>query len=267
MVLNEIKLRNIIREEISRLLKEELSIADEVKKVTNEIMNNFMNGSFNFVYDFYNIGEYNVIGNSIEVKSIDDKPNAFCDVKNQTLAFEIPVYNGKIVKNTLEGCVQHEVEHLFQISMMGNTSKSYNAIYNKAIDIFNNSKDYYERSLAQYIYCCSTVEQDAFVNELYALLMKSFSSKNAEAEALTKSQAYKALSTIRDVKNEITDAFDKYNYSDAFKIFGKSPRWFMMLGINAEKRLQQKIKNDIFKSRADKIKNSASTNINLNAVR
>jgi hypothetical protein len=266
MILSEIKLRNIVREEINRLLNEELSIADEVKEVTNRIMNNFINGTFSFVYDFYNIGEYNIIGNSIEVERIDRKPNALCDTKNQTLTFEIPIFNGEIVKNTLEGCVQHEVEHLSQISMMGNTSKSYNAIYNKAIDIFNNSKDYYERALAQYIYCCSTIDQDAFVNELYALLMKSFSSKNSEAEVLIKSQAYKALSTIRDVKNEMTDALDRYNYTDAFKVFDKTPRWFVRLGINAEKRLQQKIKNVIFKSRADKIKNSASTNINLDAV-
>ena len=226
-----------------------------------------MGGTFNFIYDFYNIGEYNVIGNSIEVEDADKKPNAFCDAENQILTFEIPVYNGEIVKDTLEGCVQHEVEHLFQISMMGSTSKSYNTIYNKAIDVFSNSNDYYERSLAQYIYCCSTMEQDAFVNELYSLLMKTFSSKNAEAEALTKSQAYKALSTIRDIKNEMSDSFDGYNYVDAFKVFGKSPRWFIKLGDNAEKRLKQKIKNIIFKSRVDKIKNSVSTNINLDAVR
>ena len=269
MILNEIKIKNIVREEIKRFLNEELSIADEVKNATNEITDKFLSGNFNFTYDFYNIGEYNVFGNSIEIKDIDKKPNAFCDTENQTLTFEIPIYNGEIVKDILQGCIQHEVEHLFQISMMGkgNTSKSYNVIYNKAIDIFKNSTDYYERSLAQYIYCCYTMEQDAFVNELYTLLMKSFSSKNEEAETLSNSQAYKALSVIRDVRNEMTDAFDGYSYTNAFKVFGKQPRWFVRLGINAEKRLKQKIKNVILKSRADKINNSVSTNINLDAVR
>ena len=266
MVLNEIKLKSIIREEINRLLNEELSISDEVKNISDEIVNNFINGNFNFVYNFYNIGEYNVIGKLDEVEYINKKSNALCNIQNRTLTFQVPIYNGEIVKNTLQGCVQHEIEHLFQISMMGNTSKSYNKIYEKAVEIFSNSDDYYERSLAQYIYCCSTMEQDAFVNELYSLLMNVFSSKNAEAEVLTNSQAYKALATIMDVKNEMTDASDNYSYVNAFKAYGKSPKWFVRLGINAEKRLKQKIKNAILESRSDKIKNTVSPNINLDAV-
>lgn len=263
MDLNEISLKTIVREEINQLMTEELSVADEVKVFSNEIINNILiHKNYDFIIDFFNLGEYRII----YVPSNGEK-NGTTNIKERTITINTPLINGNIIENDLYDVVYHEIEHLFQISKMetteNRTNKSFNKIYAIAIQKYNDENaSYYEKELGRYVYCCSTLEQDAFVNGLYAILANTnIISKSQEIDEFKKSDAYKALMTIRDVRNDIYD--DMYEYKEAAKKYGKPIKWFIYLGNNAEKRLKQKIKNVIFKSRSEKIDKNVSTNINL----
>lgn len=263
MKLNEIELKSIIREEINRLMTEEMSIADEVKVFSNEIINNILNHkNYDFIIDFFNLGEYRII----YTPTNDDK-NGATNIKQKTITINTPIVNNKIVEKDLYDVVYHEIEHLFQVSKMeeteNGTNKSFNKVYITAIKICNDENaSYYEEELGRYVYCCSTLEQDAFVNGLYATLSNAnIISKNQEVDEIKQSQAYRALMTIRDIRNDIYD--NMYEYKNAAKIYGKPIKWFIYLGNNAEKRLKQKIRKVISKSRSEKIDKNFSTNINL----
>ena len=263
MELNEINLKSIVREEVNRIITEEISIADEVKVFSDEIVNNIItHNNYDFIIDFFNLGEYRVI----YVPSDGEKHGA-TNIGQKTITINTPFINGKVVEIDLIDVVYHEIEHLFQVSKMdeteNGTNKSFNKIYAIAMQTYNDENaSYYEKELSRYVYCCSTLEQDAFVNSLYAQLANNnIFSKTKEVDIFKESNAYKALETIRDVRSDVYD--NMYEYKEAAKRYGKPTKWFVYLGNNAEKRLKKKIRNVILKSRNEKIKQNISNDVKL----
>ena len=268
MDLHEVTVGKIIREVIDKFIYEDRSISNDVRYVTNSITDELCNGNLNFTYDFFNIGEWNIVGTIVN----EDKINGKIDASSKTIYFEVPMQGDEVLKDVLRKTVQHEVEHVFQISKLSDTdngtNKSYNILYNIALKQFNDpNSSYADREIARYVYCCSTLEQDAFVNELYADLTNSkVFSKDQESEIYIGSEALKVLTTIQDVRMDIIENGKNVDYQDAAKKYNKPIRWFIYLGNNAERRMKRKIRNVFLKAREDRLKKITFPNINLDSV-
>ena len=267
MKLDDVRIKSIIAEEIRRFLREESSISDIVKDTAKSITNILVRGEYEFTHPFYDIGEFTVVGVPIEVNAADYRANGKTEPNERKITVEIPMLNGTVLKNSVYKVVSHEVEHLFQITKRDSASwGKYSDIYNKAMDL-GNSDDYYISNLSKYIYSCTSFEQDAFVNELYAELMSiPFFSQRYVVDAVQNSNAYRALVLIRDVKAELTDSMSGVDYKNAMKEFNRSPRWFVYLGINGEKRLIDKIRNVIKKGGKDRLGTEMSRHMNLDSI-
>lgn len=273
MNLNEININRIIREGIERLIRESSSVSDDTLAANRYILGQFLRGNYNFQYAFNEVGEIEIEGNVIEVNNPNINLDGAFDVANKKIKFPIPFYNGEICVLPLKKTIQHEIEHAYQILLKkdnGDFKNRYNEIYNKAIDIFNDeNSNYYDKELARYFYCCSNMEQDSFVNELYVELKgKSPMIISQEVDIIKDSNAFKAYRTIVDVRNDMQDpqgngsyrqAFDKYNSGFKYK-------WLIQLGYNAEERIKSKIANVVRRARKEIRGNVVSPHINLDAI-
>ena len=253
--LNDITINLLIKEEINRFLNEEMSIANEVRDITNELFEIICYKKiYDFNYQFYNIGEFHIICKNVEINNQSDDVSCILNLEKHTININIPKYNGQIITSTLKANIMHEVEHLYQLDRSKFNEYEYDKLYDIAISILINEKSTdREKYFASFIYCCSTREQDAFVNELYAKLIESQKNwdENIEINVFKKSQAYKALMTIRQTVNDLNNLIGQLKTFDEIKPYAKSDKWFVNLGRNAEKRLSSKIRNVIRKSRKD----------------
>ena len=268
MELGKVKLEKIVAEEIRRFLKEELSIADEVKTAAEDITKIICKGEFEFTYPLYDIGEYTIVVVPIEVEDEEYSADGETRPKDMVITIQIPLFHGMVLKNSVYRTLHHELEHLYQVVKKGNASwGKYKEVYNKSIELFGKTNDYATDRICQYIYSCSTFEQDAFVNDLYAQLMRvPFFSEKYVTEAVYNSNSYKALNIIRDVKADMTNPNNGTDYTKAMNEFNRPHRWFVYLGNNAEKRLIQKIRHVIVKSGIDRMGREISNRMNLNAI-
>lgn len=269
MELDKVTLEKIIKEMINRFVCEDKSISSDVRYVTEVITNELCKGNLHFTYEFFNLGEWNVVATIV---NNDNEPNATTNVTTKTVSFEIPMQGDTILKDKLRKRVYHEIEHIFQISKLSDTDngtkKSYNRLYNIALKQFNDPKSSIaDKEIARYVYCCSTLEQDAFVNELYSdLTSPMVVSNNQESDVYINSEALKMLTTIQEVRRDIMENGRDISYQNAIAKYNKPIKWFIYLGNNAERRLKTKIKNVFIKAREDRLSNTTFPNINLGAV-
>jgi hypothetical protein len=168
----------------------------------------------------------------------------------------VPKYNGQIDPRALKASIMHEVEHAFQVSKIkANKGASFDDVYDKAVEVLNGKESSKEELFfATFLYCCSTKEQDAFVNELYVHLMEAKDcDKRKEADIFRTSQAYRALTIISNALDEFSDIKDFDFYATEMEYYNKNLRWFVNIGRNAKRRLTSKIRNVLKKSRKDKL--------------
>ena len=271
MELREIDISRIIRKELEQILKESLSISDEVLDISNFVFDNFADGVYDFNCNFKNLGDVRVIGELRDVVTPDEAAEGFFEPKSRLLKVYIPQYQGRVILRTVRKTIQHELEHAFQILKKianGNYKNRYNIIYNQALETASDENaSYYDRELARYFYCCSTFEQDAIVNELYVSIKEQRAYTMAYvAEIFKTSNAYKAYRTIIDVKTEMTDPEGHGSYREAIDKYGVSYQWVLNLGTNALQRLKGKIQNVVKRARKEVKEELASPHINLDAI-
>jgi hypothetical protein len=267
--LSPVRLKQLIREEIDRMLMvEELTIADIVKKESQNITDLIIRNQKPFSYILYNQLDITIVP---KLTAVDKEVSVTCGCFNETkleIEITVPVYNGQVLKPAVEACVYHELENAYQYySTIGkNAVNPYYNVYDKAIKILESSvapqqrdSDTYE--LALFVYCCYYKEQDAFVNDLYSRLVKTKDSINREWQndsIIKNSQAYRALANIRNTVRNLKITYHHSDYSNEVNSYGKSKNWFIHLGENAEKRLSNKIKKAIIKAINDKAKNNGN---------
>ena len=257
MVKLNITINDIVRREIDNILSEELSISDEVKSTTEDIFNEiFTFGNYRFQYVLFELGEFSIICEPVAIRKLGVEPSSALDVKNGELRVRVPKYNGQIDPRALKASIMHEVEHAFQISKTkANKGASFDDVYDKAVEVLSSKESSKEEIFfATFLYCCSTKEQDAFVNELYVHLMEAEDcDKRKEADIFRTSQAYRALTIISNALEEFSDIKDFDFYTTEVEYYNKNLRWFVNIGRNAKRRLTSKIRNVLKKARKDKL--------------
>ena len=273
MNLKDIDINKIIRENIERLIMEESSVSDEVLVASEVILNHFLRGNYNTEYAFNELPTLKIKGTPINVRTPNEMVNGKYDNINKFIEIYIPFFEGTLCKESTKMVIQHELEHAYQTMLKednGDYRNKYMVIYNQAINKFNEpDSDYFDKELARYFYCCSNMEQDAFVNELYVELSGKRPITSQEGyNIIRNSSAFKAYRTIVDVKEEIQDPEGHGEYRRAFDKYEerKPYRWLVQLGVNAEARIKSKIRNVVKRARNEAYGNIPFKHINLDAV-
>jgi hypothetical protein len=175
-----------------QLITEELSIADNVKRVANDIFNFILQSrNITSIRNIGFIGSANLILKQFDFDDIDKvenfdpdctyvRPsnNAGLDENNKlygiSFEFEYATLNGDITDYKLLNLLYHEVEHAYQdymkLSIGVNTIYSRrNELNNFAVDYYNHG-NYYLKSIATILYLSDRNEQDAFAHQVYSTL-------------------------------------------------------------------------------------------------
>ena len=200
-------------EEIARLVKEELGISDTVtmtvKDIMSAIMKNkkgkplFKNKRTGLVKDFDLFGKktdilYDIyfIRDKSEIDSLGltdlGSYNDYSNVLKTTLVF-VRDENRYI---DLDGTLQHEVEHAYQISRSGKpliTPKSAD-IYVKAERLMD-SYDMFEKVVGWTLYLANKFEKDGKMNGLYQTIMDNWG--KAPLDVVKETHIYQTVSTIK----------------------------------------------------------------------
>ena len=186
LIINEEQFSSIIKEEFGISSKVLIASREFYDMLANEVSaviktgkdNKTMkssNGSFSYVF----------LGMTVEVSfeafNFKDKDmfrysqvhsggkSVYVNDKTSFMWLTVPLVSGTIVKEETMDTIQHELEHIFQQKMFGN-SFSDTRKYAKIIsNMHSESED--ERKIANMLYGCIKSEQEGFVNGLYAYLM------------------------------------------------------------------------------------------------
>ena len=246
--MNKIKIKgptidDIVREEIKRFLNEELSISDKVVDITNDLYHHIIDGNYNFVYPFDDVGDITVKVKIEKGEGNNGSSTGNVDFDKNALTIVVKKGLKGINKEALLGTIQHEVEHIFQYCKRTNKEQPYRDLYKMAINRMNaEGLTQADKNLATLIYCCDLYEQDAFVNELFRSLEPLSVLENKErVERLRKSKAYYALYIIRNMINDMEDIYNAYDFMEASSYYGKRTSWFLSLARQREQRLRTKI--------------------------
>ena len=267
--LGKLNIDGIVKETIRRFINENLSISDEVLKTTNDIYFTLSYGINHFNYVLFDIGEFYVDAENIIVNNPNVELQCSTDLKNRVLKLQVPYYSRKILEVPLKKAIQHEIEHIYQASKtIKYKNPSYDDIYDIAIGTFSDKNaSRFDINLAQFIYCCSNKEQDAFINELYQEIchgVVDLKSDKYDMEIIKNSEIYKCLRIIKDMVEFLKEELRYTTYNDNIKKYGKSKLWLISLGQNASKRIEDKIRKVLAKAREDRMKNTLSPKVPLN---
>lgn len=264
-----------IRHEINECINEELSISDDVKNASNRIIyeielfikklktestdiqgvsqkkGQFSIKVFNkdlkiniFYYNFFDRDSYN--RNYNYIKKIN---NSAIDTINITIL----AISGTIDPRTLNDTIYHEMEHIFQKSII---QKYFGGkdLYNHAINDKKSSNPY-SRALGEIVYLTRKFEQDAYINGLYGLLMGD---DNDITYIVTHSDVYKKLLDLQRSYYFILNANkEDINFKIAisgYQQFNYSYNRFIKEATKAIKYINNKIGKIIIKSKNDKNK-------------
>jgi hypothetical protein len=108
-------LRQLIRESVEHILNEELSISNEVKRISKDIKFQILRTHEQFQYYFYGIGDITVTPTFTEVPETVSSVYGCFNATKKELEITVPLDSkGDIIDNLLSPCIMHEVEHVFQ---------------------------------------------------------------------------------------------------------------------------------------------------------
>lgn len=278
VVLNEIALK------INKAINEELGIADEVRKKSEELLKDVINRLKNIEKSIIESGvsekkdnfQIEIAGKKVSVQvhyhNFRDKTYYHNFIKKNgniepssisnngrfnIIAIKFYSISGYIDKKDLYDSIQHEVEHIFQQVKAKKTfgeSNLYLYAYNRL-----NSEQTEVRTLALISYMSNRFEQDAFVNGLYAFLKSDFKYANASKSDVQESPVYEKLTELIDAKDYLIKNKNNVNFQNEINIykekFNLNYNDFLRLATSSINDITKKIGRTIIKFKNDMIKN------------
>ena len=229
---------NEIRLDISKLLVESLGISIDIERKTEEICseikkklktiksekdlygNLIKEGKIEFSFNNNNgLIIFKVI-NFLTENQFDESAKNYCFdgyIRDNNIYLTIAMYNGMFLSETFGNTIQHELSHFFDKS------------YYKSDSIFGNEKDIYKitkyilqndfnetiEEIAKCVYISFKTEQIANSNGLYNLLKNGLKLEN-----IKETNEYKYLFILKKVLKN----FDDYKYMSK-TIYKKEPKW------------------------------------------
>lgn len=273
--IDENLITNSVRKSIDKLISEELGISNEVKKVINGIYDmiksllrdcpketikegliwkksgtieyNIFGDDYSIIFTVFNFLNEEVYENCAE----NIIPYSSVLISKKIIEINSISISGVIDESTFSDSMQHEIEHLFQIKMQGKPLFFNNGLYDKAIkNIRSNENNGWISRLSTIIYYTRNEEHDAFVNGLYAQLIRNDAFYKFK-EIIRKSDAYKISSILKVYEKELIDNFDDEDFIKSAKFFNKSRKWFISQCDIGVKKIIKKIMKVAAKAEKD----------------
>lgn len=271
---------NIILEEIEKILKEELSVNNEIDNISEEIMLNIGNdykiGNKQIIKDsiylysssftktfldkkiYINYKIYNFLNNEVFQMCKDDygitDGSSACLEGGRFIMVSINGYcvSGTLNKALLLDTIRHEIEHIFQQIKSGKVIPQNNAYNTFAQPMYLYNEDNITKTIANLIYLSERFEIDAMVNGLYGEL-KEMGGKGISRYGLMKTYAYGKYKEYLRLYNDII-SFDKQVVNNILKKgdinymqFIKRIEWGKKYFINKIGKVFFKYKKDMLK--------------------
>lgn len=267
------------------LLSEEAGISDDVLLVTSNIRKEIeaiephchqirTHPSKGYQYEaidcFVNIFGERVLVRAI-VRFAKDKNEAyrifmsgFCggefDYDNKVIRLKLVKINGgNILWAEAMSTLQHEIEHVYQTYKSGKTfftNKKNHSIYDKALFIVSNERNYYKYQIAFAIYASFKFEISANENTLYRSLSEKGSTFTTQElfEILEQEPLYKWVNDLKDFLKEISSDNElKQNVDKYIKMtYGKNYDWFVKVVNTAISKYTRVFGRVIYKVNKDK---------------
>ena len=275
---NSIRSNSLFENTIKEYINEELSIADKVKEISNDIIIKIKNelksvktekdinnegvykASFSVTSEIngkniiVSITYYNFINNDV-LKSVGnqydiDQAGTICDGKRiNFMLIGCYAISGTLQTKPLYGQIYHEVNHIYQ----GNNGAK---VITNNIEEYSTAAGYIysenpiERALANVIYLNYKFEQDGYINELYGFL-KNFGPL-PQWENVYKSPTYKAIndfeSYIKYIEENINNEELIYKCKENYNL---TPQRLIKLGYKSLERIKKKIARVLIKYKND----------------
>lgn len=224
---------------INEAVQEELGIADEVTKYANDISTFVLNnvetqhreqissGVFTNTFRFKRkvfgteIGFYiknlyfcNSKTYIVYRKKHSKKGNKFSD-KDKTIYIETDYINGWHDRRSLEGTIQHELEHIFQDFKQGYHKEKDNSYYLASANY--NNKNNTVQLISRIIYYTEEREIYAFANQAYQAMMWD------DSLEVEDTPLYKVYTTLKDGLSFLTSNINNDNIANLLAKFDTKP--------------------------------------------
>ena len=273
-------------EEITKVLNEELGIADSVKETTNEIVNIIAKDSEkqkektfnNFIYKTGQISNLNISGINIDLLYTVYILAKFSDIENLS---SIILYPGSfspekhLLKTSIVyikrsnryidyiGTTQHELEHAYQYSKTGKSPLSKQQsfdIYKKAENLILNEKNIYELLVGCTIYYNSKFEKNALINDTYRLILDTPEFK--PIEIIKNTNLYININYINKYSTNYSLS-DKQSIENVVnKTFGKHFNWWLNMAKKVVKEYKISMGKVLLKAQKDLQENNTFIHFN-----
>lgn len=282
-VLNENVISKALTETIDLFINEELGIADDVAKATNDIKKLILTDLKNAqkrqvsegVWERSNTVTCNLFGMNVSIEYIHynfrDYDTYYSNADefyfggessftNKRIFLKILSISGEIQENTFGDTIQHEVEHLYQASMQNKPLLQNNSLYDKARD--DKSRNEWRFKLKQIVYYTRNEEQDAFVNGLYAQLI-SPDALYQKQQIIKSSNPYKIAALLKSLEKNIAENENNQELIDAAKYYRRPVKWFITQCNIGSRKILKKMMKVVAKANKDfwKINNDLMINM------
>jgi len=235
------------------LIKEELGISDEVKRITHEIEKKFndevgemtenKHGIF-FVDDLkveWKLLLFDNIENFSTWYSINSEEykNGYSTSENTMYLTVIAIGDEYNISDTLD-TIQHEVEHYYQTKMKKGSLSTEK--YQLAVQYFQSNNQYLS-NFSKLIYFSKRFEIDAYVNDAYNSVR--YKRVNSYEDFIEKTELNNVLKTLTTIKKFFNNApFNTPNFLTMEKFIKENE----FIIFNDEKELREKLNDIIEKS-------------------
>lgn len=265
-----ITIEETIRKRINESINEELSIADDVYRTSQNILETIINRIQKEPYTKFKEGikiqrfsfnEY-LLSRKIVISVIHyNFGNKYYFEKNSSLInyddgdryniIKIFCYSlsGALDRASAMNTIQHEVEHIYQGLKGSKNITQFNSLYTKAIQELNRNTNIENKILSNVIYLSYKFEDDGYINGLYGFLMEK--EELPTFENIKQTPVYKLLLQFREQLNIIIRNKENYNLL-AFNTYGITISSIFKKARNAEKYLINRIGKIIIKVTKDK---------------
>lgn len=245
----------LTEEQFKNFLLEELCIADEVVKLSKEIINTILikceknyNG-FSFIASnglnveviLYNFESNKELSNWFENGGENYLFNGFSYEKNKIIITGIQI-KGELDISTIENNVFHEIEHYFQTLKKGKLLQT--SGYNKIIDGMKNFNPIIS-TVCNILYYTKKFELDAIINGFYSDIEKFDLGRETFYEIIKKTEIYKILNNFKMWE----DGISKWTQTP---IFNSARKYLYETGIIKNitiNKLKKQLLKKIYKSR------------------
>ena len=253
-----------IDDQIADIVKSPAPMSISLIGATNKLYKAYLNGYESFDFRFNVVDNYRVMVEHTKDYNKTPAIHPEKDYKKRVWETEestiLTVYLPPFDKNhnilEIKRLMRSKAKEIFRL-LMSQSDWNKNLCFDRWVrwadqTLYNTSVGYYDRMLAEYIYCCSSELQDIWLKELYHSLTEAHPPTVFDETPVVKvSNIYKALRFIIDMRFDMQDVNGSSNYATPIVNLGLRPFWVIRIGRVAERRIKHGMARIIKKVRLE----------------